>query len=71
MAGNVEIIEFDIEDAKIAGEIRAKLEKRGRMIGPYDTMIAAQCLRYNFVLVTTDIEDFRRVKDLRRENWAT
>ena len=71
MGGNVEMIEFDVEDARIAGEIRAELEKKGRVIGPYDTLIAAQCLRYNLVLVTTDIKDFGRVTDLRWENWAT
>ena len=70
MAGNVEIVEFDVEDARIAGAIRAELEKKGRMIGPYDTLIAAQCLRYDFVLVTTDMKDFGPVTDLCWENWA-
>jgi tRNA(fMet)-specific endonuclease VapC len=70
LAGNLETVAFDMADAKIAGEIRAVLETRGRMIGAYDPLIAAQCLRHNFILVSTDVRHFERVKDLRCENWA-
>jgi tRNA(fMet)-specific endonuclease VapC len=70
IAGYVEVVEFSEEDARLAGQLRAGLEGEGRMIGAYDTLIAAQCLRYNFVLVTSDVADFRRVQDLRWENWA-
>jgi tRNA(fMet)-specific endonuclease VapC len=70
LTGNVEAVDFDADDARAAGELRAELEMKGAMIGAYDTLIAAQCLRYNFILVTADVSDFRRVKDLRWENWA-
>ena len=71
LIGRVQVIEFSEEDARFAGQLRAELEGAGKMIGAYDTLIAAQCLRYNFTLVTSDVADFRRVKDLRWENWAT
>jgi len=70
VAGYVQVIEFREEDARFAGKVRAELESEGRMIGAYDTLIAAQCLRHNFILVTSDVADFRRVKDLRCENWS-
>ncbi len=71
LAGYLRVIDFSGEDARVAGQLRAELQNKGRMIGAYDTLIAAQCLRYNLVLITADVSDFRRVKDLRWENWAT
>ncbi len=71
LAGNLETVDFDNEDARIAGEIRAVLKAQGRLIGAFDPLIAAQCLRHNFTLVTADISHFPRISDLRWENWAT
>jgi tRNA(fMet)-specific endonuclease VapC len=71
LTGNLETIDFDNEDAKIAGEIRAALKAQGTLIGAYDPLIAAQCLRYNFTLVTSDVDHFRRIEGLHWENWAT
>ncbi len=70
LAAYVEVLEFLEDDAKFAGQLRAELERQGRMIGAYDTLIAAHCLRYDYVLVTAHVSDFRRVKDLRWENWV-
>ena len=70
LASNLETVDFDHEDARIAGEIRAGLKAQGTLIGAYDPLIAAQCLRYNFTLVTADVSHFRRISDLRWENWA-
>ena len=70
VAGYLQVFEFSEEDARTAGQLRAELESEGKMIDAYDTLIAAQCLRHSFVLVTTDFSDFRRVKDLRWENWG-
>jgi tRNA(fMet)-specific endonuclease VapC len=66
----VTVLPFDHEDARTAGEIRAKLEANGRGIGPYDTLIAGQALRRKLVLVTANVGEFSRVKGLRVENWS-
>jgi tRNA(fMet)-specific endonuclease VapC len=71
LAGNLETVDFDYEDARIAGEIRAVLKAQGKLIGAFDPLIAAQCLRHDLTLVTADVSDFRRISDLRWENWAT
>jgi tRNA(fMet)-specific endonuclease VapC len=71
LAGNLETVDFDNEDARTAGEIRAVLKAQGRLIGAFDPLIAAQCLRHNFTLVTADTSHFPRISDLRWENWAT
>jgi tRNA(fMet)-specific endonuclease VapC len=63
-------IPFDDEDAQVAGTIRADLRRRGAEIGPYDCLIAAQAVRRDFLLVTTNVREFSRVAGLRWENWA-
>src|SRR3712207_4121909 len=44
-AGPLELLAFDDEDARTAGEIRAALEAAGTPIGAYDLLIAGQALR--------------------------
>jgi tRNA(fMet)-specific endonuclease VapC len=63
-------IPFEDPDARIAGEIRGELRRRGQEIGPYDCLIAAQALRRDFLLITGNIREFSRVKGLRFENWT-
>ena len=70
LAGLDEIYQFDETDAHTAGEIRAQLESVGNVIGAYDTLIAAQCLNRDFILVTSNVSEFRRVKGLRWVDWA-
>jgi tRNA(fMet)-specific endonuclease VapC len=63
------IIDFDREDARQAGEIRAFLSARGIGIGPYDVLIAGQAVARNITLVTHNTEEFSRVPGLRIEDW--
>jgi tRNA(fMet)-specific endonuclease VapC len=53
------------------GEIRAALESRGDMIGGNDLWIAAHAKAAGLVLVTNNEREFRRVPDLKVQNWAT
>ncbi|MDR1277773.1 MAG: type II toxin-antitoxin system VapC family toxin [Treponema sp.] len=64
-----EIINFDSMDAEIYGIIRAELERDGNIIGPYDMQLAAQALRADYVFVTNNIREFKKVKRLKIENW--
>ena len=68
--GPVSVLRFDGEDAQVAGEIRAELERTGKTIGSYDTLIAAQCLRNDLIVVTSNLSKFRRVRGLRCHDWA-
>jgi tRNA(fMet)-specific endonuclease VapC len=64
-----EVLDFDKEDARQAGEIRAALAAKGTPIGPYDVLIAGQALARNLVLITHNTEEFGRVPGLCVEDW--
>ena len=64
-----EILEFDKEDARRAGEIRALLASKGTPIGPYDVLIAGQALARDMILVTRNTQEFGRVIGLQIEDW--
>jgi len=65
-----EILEYNDEDAEVFGVIRADLENRGLVIGPYDMQIASQALVRNLVLVTNNTKEFERIPGLKLENWV-
>jgi tRNA(fMet)-specific endonuclease VapC len=69
-ASAFDIIEFNDNDAEIYGLIRAELEKRGQIVGPYDMQIAAQAITRNLILVTNNIKEFIRIPNLKIENWV-
>jgi tRNA(fMet)-specific endonuclease VapC len=64
-----EVIEFDREDARQAGEVRALLAACGGTIGPFDVLIAGQALARNLTLVTHNTGEFGRVPGLAIEDW--
>ena len=60
---------FGLKEAKFAAIIRANLEKEGKPIGPYDTLIAGTALSGNHILVTHNTKEFSRIKKLKTEDW--
>lgn len=67
--GEFESLPFDSAAADIYGGIRANLERRGTLIGPYDLQIAAIALANNLILVTHNTREFSRVEALRLDDW--
>jgi tRNA(fMet)-specific endonuclease VapC len=65
-----EVLEFDGDDGRHAGEIRATLAKRGTPIGPNDVLIAGQARARDLTLVTANIGEFKRVEGLTVEDWS-
>ncbi len=63
------VVEFDREDAREAGAVRAALAAAGTPIGPYDVLIAGQARARSLVLVTANVREFARVPGLRVQNW--
>jgi tRNA(fMet)-specific endonuclease VapC len=68
--GKIEVLPFEGDDARTAGDVRAVLEQSGRPIGPYDVLIAGQALARDLILVTANHREFGRIKGLRWEDWA-
>ena len=60
---------FDAGAAVAYGQIRAALERKGKVIGPMDMLIAAQAVSAGLVLVSDNLREFRRVPGLQCENW--
>lgn len=60
---------LDQEAARRYGELRALLERQGAPIGANDTWIAAHAMALDATVVTGNEREFRRVPDLRVENW--
>ena len=66
----LEIAVFEEQAAQYYGEVRALLEKRGTPIGSMDTLICAHAVSLGVTLVTNNVREFRRIKDLSLVNWA-
>jgi tRNA(fMet)-specific endonuclease VapC len=65
----VDCLDFDLAAAAAYGRVRVLLEAQGRPIGPNDLLIAAHALALGAVLVTDNLEEFRRVEGLQVESW--
>jgi tRNA(fMet)-specific endonuclease VapC len=65
------MLEFDGEDARQAGEVRAVLAAKGTPIGPYDVLIAGQAMARDMILITHNRDEFGRVPGLRIEDWQS
>jgi tRNA(fMet)-specific endonuclease VapC len=50
-------------------QLRAELERVGKPIGANDMFIAAHALALGCTLVTDNVREFCRVKNLTVENW--
>jgi len=63
-------IPFSSEVANEAAEIRRELEIKGQMIGPMDLLIAATARQTNLEVVTGNMDEFSRVKNLHCSTWG-
>ncbi|CAH2605766.1 tRNA(fMet)-specific endonuclease VapC (plasmid) [Rhodovastum atsumiense] len=68
-ATRLEVLPFDDTAAAHAAEIRATLERQGQMIGAYDVLIAGHARSRGLIVVTGNLDEFRRVEGLRSEDW--
>jgi tRNA(fMet)-specific endonuclease VapC len=65
----LEIADFDQDAAVVYGHIRTYLEKEGLPIGSMDMLIAAQALSLDAALITNNTREFKRIPNLKIEDW--
>jgi tRNA(fMet)-specific endonuclease VapC len=63
-------LDFDYSATSFYGTIRAFLESQGTPIGGLDTLLAAQAMAHNLILVTNNTREFMRVPNLILEDWT-
>lgn len=63
------VLPLDDEVIVKAVEIYATLHQQGNLIGDADILVAASALVHGFGVATNNEEHFRRIADLRIENW--
>jgi tRNA(fMet)-specific endonuclease VapC len=66
----LQVVPFEEEDALTGARLRADLSRQGRPIGDLDSLIAAQALARDLILVTNNLREFGRIRRLRTENWV-
>ncbi len=66
----LEIAAFDEGAAMSYGDVRASLERRGRPIGPLDTLIGSHAHNLDVILVTRNTREFSQIEGLRLEDWT-
>ncbi len=66
----IPILDLPTKAAESYGVFRAALAAKGSMIGGNDLWIAAHAHAADLILVTNNEREFRRIPELRIENWA-
>ena len=67
---DIPIENLDSTVARAYGEVRATLEKEGRLIGNNDLWIGAHALALDVTLATNNEREFKRIAGLSLENWT-
>ena len=71
LLSEIPVLAFDVPaDAEYRG-IRSELEVAGKLIGSNDLLIAAHACATGTTIVTANVEEFKRVRGLKVENWLT
>jgi predicted nucleic acid-binding protein len=65
----VEIIHSNLEILRKFGELKATLGTAGNILADADIFIAATAISRCNMLITGNINHFRRIDELRLENW--
>lgn len=68
-SSSLTLLPFDGRSAEIFGETKESLVTRGEVIGVMDLLIASVALARKATLVTHNLNEFRRIRDLQTEDW--
>ena len=69
-SSRLEILDYGSKAAAHYGDIRADLEREGKVIGVNNLHIAGHARSEGLILVSNNLKEFERVKGLRMDNWV-
>jgi len=69
VVSQVQVIPLGPEEGLIAGDLLARLRKKGQIIGLEDILISATAIAHNLVLISANIKHFSKIDGLIVENW--
>lgn len=59
-----------VEAGHSYGRIKETLRAKGQIIGENDLWIASHALAEDYILVTNNVREFKRIKGLKIEDWT-
>lgn len=65
----IPVLPFEAPADAVYGELRARIERRGRPMGSNDLLIAAHAIALRVTLVSDNEREFAHVTELSFENW--
>lgn len=65
----VKVLPLNHDAADRFGKIKAELRTSGQAIQDFDVLIASITLSHQGVLVTNNVDHFKRIRGLNYENW--
>lgn len=65
----IQVINFDLECAKICGTIKSRLRSLGRPTGESDVLIASVAIAHRAAIVTANKKHFENIEGLRIQEW--
>jgi len=65
----MKVLNLDENSVDKYGEIKTKLRRSGELIEDFDILIASIAIVNNAILVTNNVDHFKRIEELRIENW--
>lgn len=66
----IQVLDMPGKAGEYYGQVRAGLEKQGKIIGNNDLWISAHALASGLILITNNVREFSRIENLQIENWA-
>ncbi len=71
LLGEINVLPFDVPADADYGGIRSELELAGKPIGGNDLLIAAHARATGATVVTANVDEFKRIRSLKVENWLS
>jgi tRNA(fMet)-specific endonuclease VapC len=69
LLAEIDVLPFESPADVEYGNIRSELENAGKPMGANDFLIAAHAAAVNATIVTANVDEFKRVRGLKVENW--